>query len=151
MSSISAERWVTRAMGPPLATAAFRAATLLSRPTWRGTIISGKMTVSRRATRGSRRMVGSDADAPALPARLRGLFGDAALTAAPVVPSGAGTAGSVLRVVRRLVSGFDGLLGIAWFSLSTARGRRWFITVSGSQSFASGRTSYGLQWWSTAT
>src|SRR5450631_2637869 len=132
MSSISAERWVTRAMGPPLATAAFRAATLLSRPTWRGTIISGKMTVSRRATRGSRRMVGSAAEAPALPgARLRGLFEDAALTVASVVPSGAGTVGSILRVVRRLVSGFDGLLAIAWFSLSTARGRRWFITVSG--------------------
>src|SRR5450759_4028208 len=42
-------------MGPLDATAAFKAATLFSRPTWSGTIISGKMTVSRRATRGSSR------------------------------------------------------------------------------------------------
>src|SRR6478609_4776943 len=55
MSSCSAWRWVTSAMGPPSATAAFSAATLFSRPTWSGTIISGKMTVSRRATSGSSR------------------------------------------------------------------------------------------------
>jgi hypothetical protein len=56
MSSWSAVRWVTRAMGPPLSTAALSAATLFSRPTWSGTIISGKMTVSRRATSGRSRM-----------------------------------------------------------------------------------------------
>ena len=55
MSSCSAWRWVTRAMGPPSATAALSALTLFSRPTWSGTIISGKMTVSRRATSGSSR------------------------------------------------------------------------------------------------
>ena len=55
MSSCSAWRWVTRAMGPPSATAALSALTLFSRPTWSGTIISGKMTVSRSATRGSSR------------------------------------------------------------------------------------------------
>src|SRR5215213_3633258 len=53
MSSWSAWRWVTSAMRPPSATAALSAATLLSRPTWSGTIISGKITVSRSATRGS--------------------------------------------------------------------------------------------------
>ena len=37
------------------ATAALSALTLFSRPTWSGTIISGKMTVSRRATSGSSR------------------------------------------------------------------------------------------------
>ena len=52
MSSCSAWRWVTSAIGPPSATAALRALTLFSRPTWSGTIISGKMTVSRRATSG---------------------------------------------------------------------------------------------------
>ena len=52
MSSCSAWRWVTSAMGPPSATAALSALTLFSRPTWSGTIISGKMTVSRRATSG---------------------------------------------------------------------------------------------------
>ena len=52
MSSCSALRWVTSAMGPLSATAALSALTLLSRPTWRGTIISGKMTVSRSATSG---------------------------------------------------------------------------------------------------
>src|SRR4051794_36690173 len=55
MSSCSAWRWVTRAMGPLDSTAALSAATLLSRPTWSGTIISGKMTVSRSATSGSSR------------------------------------------------------------------------------------------------
>jgi hypothetical protein len=50
MSSWSAWRWVTSAIRPPSATAAFSAATLLSRPTWSGTIISGKITVSRSAT-----------------------------------------------------------------------------------------------------
>ena len=55
MSSCSAWRWVTSAMGPPSATAALSALTLFSRPTWSGTIISGKMTVSRSATRGSSR------------------------------------------------------------------------------------------------
>ena len=55
MSSCSAWRWVTSAMGPPSATAALSALTLFSRPTWSGTIISGKMTVSRRATSGSSR------------------------------------------------------------------------------------------------
>src|SRR4051794_16849957 len=45
-------------MGPPASTAALSAATLLSRPTWSGTIISGKMTVSRRATSGSSRSSG---------------------------------------------------------------------------------------------
>ena len=58
MSSCSAWRWVTSAMGPPSATAALSALTLFSRPTWSGTIISGKMTVSRRATRGSSRGTG---------------------------------------------------------------------------------------------
>src|SRR3982750_49756 len=53
ISSCSAWRWVTRAMGPPSATAALSALTLFSRPTWSGTIISGKMTVSRSATSGS--------------------------------------------------------------------------------------------------
>ena len=56
MSSCSAWRWVTSAIGPPSATAALSALTLFSRPTWSGTIISGKMTVSRRATRGSSRV-----------------------------------------------------------------------------------------------
>ena len=56
MSSCSAWRWVTSAMGPPSATAALSALTLFSRPTWSGTIISGKMTVSRSATSGSSRM-----------------------------------------------------------------------------------------------
>src|SRR4051812_16883182 len=42
-------------MGPPSATAALSALTLFSRPTWSGTIISGKMTVSRSATRGRSR------------------------------------------------------------------------------------------------
>ena len=55
MSSCSAWRWVTSAMGPPSATAALSALTLFSRPTWSGTIISGKMTVSRSATSGSSR------------------------------------------------------------------------------------------------
>jgi hypothetical protein len=41
--------------GPALGDAAFRALTDFSRPTWSGTIISGKMTVSRRATSGSSR------------------------------------------------------------------------------------------------
>ena len=59
MSSCSAWRWVTRAMGPPSATAALSALTLFSRPTWRGTIISGKMTVSRSATSGSSIVFGS--------------------------------------------------------------------------------------------
>ena len=58
MSSCSAWRWVTRAIGPPDSTAALSAATLFSRPTWRGTIISGKMTVSRSATSGSSRTSG---------------------------------------------------------------------------------------------
>ena len=57
MSSCSGCRWVTSAIGPPFSTAALSAATLFSRPTWSGTIISGKMTVSRRATRGSSRGV----------------------------------------------------------------------------------------------
>ena len=55
MSSCSAWRWVTRAIGPPSATAALSALTLFSRPTWSGTIISGKITVSRRATSGRSR------------------------------------------------------------------------------------------------
>src|SRR5829696_3450018 len=55
MSSCSAWRWVTSAMGPLASTAALSAATLLSRPTWSGTIISGKITVSRSATSGSSR------------------------------------------------------------------------------------------------
>ena len=59
MSSCSAWRWVTSAIGPPSATAAFSAATLFSRPTWSGTIISGKMTVSRSATSGSSSVFGS--------------------------------------------------------------------------------------------
>src|SRR3954453_2020280 len=58
ISSCSGWRWVTSAMGPPASTAALSAATLLSRPTWSGTIISGKMTVSRRATSGSSRSSG---------------------------------------------------------------------------------------------
>src|SRR4051794_30686841 len=58
MSSCSACRWVTSAMGPEASTAALSAATLFSRPTWRGTIISGKMTVSRSATSGSSRTSG---------------------------------------------------------------------------------------------
>ena len=45
--------------GPPSATAALSAATLFSRPTWSGTIISGKMTVSRSATSGSSRSSGA--------------------------------------------------------------------------------------------
>src|SRR6185503_4952393 len=57
MSSWSAWRWVTSAIRPPSATAAFSAATLLSRPTCSGTIISGKITVSRSATSGSSVMV----------------------------------------------------------------------------------------------
>src|SRR5664279_309966 len=149
MSSISAERWVTRAIGPPLATAALRAATLLSRPTWRGTIISGKITVSRRATRGSSRMIGpGEAGAGAvLPAAV--LLDEALDEALP--DAGSTAPGSIERLVRRLVSGFDGLLAIAWFSLSTARGRRGLVTVSGSRSPASGRISYGLHWWSALT
>ena len=55
MSSWSAWRWVTSAIGPPSATALLSAWTVLSRPTWSGTIISGKMTVSRSATSGSSR------------------------------------------------------------------------------------------------
>jgi signal transduction histidine kinase len=39
------------------ATAALSALTLFSRPTWSGTIISGKMTVSRSATSGSSSIV----------------------------------------------------------------------------------------------
>ena len=57
ISSCSGCRWVTSAMGPPFSTAALSAATLFSRPTWSGTIISGKMTVSRSATSGSSRGV----------------------------------------------------------------------------------------------
>src|SRR4029079_8054550 len=57
ISSCSGWRCVTRAIGPPVSTAALSAATLFSRPTWSGTIISGKMTVSRRATSGSSRGV----------------------------------------------------------------------------------------------
>src|SRR3954471_1719287 len=57
MSSWSAMRCVTSAMRPPSATAALSAATLLSRPTCSGTIISGKITVSRSATSGSSVMV----------------------------------------------------------------------------------------------
>ena len=57
MSSCSAWRCVTSAMGPLDSTAALSAATLFSRPTWSGTIISGKMTVSRSATSGSSRTV----------------------------------------------------------------------------------------------
>ena len=53
MSSFSACRCVTSAMGASSATAWLSALTDFSRPTWRGTIISGKMTVSRRATRAS--------------------------------------------------------------------------------------------------
>src|SRR5450755_1429843 len=132
MSSISGERWVTRAIGPPLATAALRAATLLSRPTWRGTIISGKITVSRRATRGSSRIAGSALAEAAFEAAafdaapLAAALAEVALAALVLdglalaetlarVPSPA-SVGSVARVVRRLVSGFDGLLAIAWFS-----------------------------------
>src|SRR3954466_13994321 len=44
-------------MRPPSSTAALSAATLFSRPTWSGTIISGKITVSRSATSGSSVMV----------------------------------------------------------------------------------------------
>ena len=55
MSSCFGRRWVTSAIGPPSATAALSALTLFSRPTWSGTIISGKMTVSRSATRGNSR------------------------------------------------------------------------------------------------
>ena len=58
MSSCSGWRWVTSAIGPPDSVAAFSAATLFSRPTWSGTIISGKMTVSRSATSGSSRISG---------------------------------------------------------------------------------------------
>ena len=42
-------------MSESAATAASRAFTDFSRPTWSGTIISGKMTVSRRATSGRTR------------------------------------------------------------------------------------------------
>ena len=52
MSSRSAWRWVTSAIGELSATARLSAWTDLSRPTWSGTIISGKMTVSRSATSG---------------------------------------------------------------------------------------------------
>src|SRR5688500_16931540 len=52
ISSCSLERWVTSATGWDVRTARSSALTLRSRPTWRGTIISGKMTVSRRATSG---------------------------------------------------------------------------------------------------
>ncbi len=55
MSSRSAWRWVTSAMSESAATALSRALTDFSRPTCRGTIISGKMTVSRSATSGSTR------------------------------------------------------------------------------------------------
>ena len=51
-NSFSGVRWVTSTIGEPSATAALRAWTDLSRPTCSGTIISGKMTVSRRATSG---------------------------------------------------------------------------------------------------
>ena len=56
MSSRSAWRWVTSAMGEPSATASLSAcdATCRGRP-GAGTIISGKMTVSRSATSGSSR------------------------------------------------------------------------------------------------
>src|SRR3990172_1162833 len=70
MSSWSARRWVTSAMVLPDSTAALSAATLLSRPTWRGTIISGKMTVSRRATSGSSWIFGSVRSAAGLDGRL---------------------------------------------------------------------------------
>src|SRR6188472_3177666 len=60
-SSRSAGRWVTSAMGVPSATAWLSAWTDLSRPTWSGTIISGKITVSRSATSGSTRRVPSSA------------------------------------------------------------------------------------------
>src|SRR3970282_105939 len=70
MSSWSARRWVTRAIVLPDSTAALSAATLWSRPTWRGTIISGKMTVSRRATSGSSWIFGSVRSAAGLDGRL---------------------------------------------------------------------------------
>ena len=56
ISSCSARRCVTSAMRLASATAALSALTLFSRPTWSGTIISGKITVSRRATSGSSRI-----------------------------------------------------------------------------------------------
>ena len=52
-SSVSEERWVMSATGCEARTARSSALTLRSRPTCSGTIISGKMTVSRRATSGS--------------------------------------------------------------------------------------------------
>ena len=53
ISSCSLERWVTSATGCEVRTARSSALTLRSRPTVSGTIISGKMTVSRSATSGS--------------------------------------------------------------------------------------------------
>ena len=47
------ERWVMSATGCEVRTARSSALTLRSRPTCSGTIISGKITVSRRATSGS--------------------------------------------------------------------------------------------------
>ena len=56
MSSWSAWRWVTSAIGPPLGDGRVqRRARSCRGPTWRGTIISGKITVSRSATSGSSR------------------------------------------------------------------------------------------------
>ena len=52
ISSCSLERWVTSATGWEVRTARSSALTLRSRPTWSGTIISGKITVSRSATSG---------------------------------------------------------------------------------------------------
>src|SRR3990170_2458325 len=52
ISSCSLERWVTSATGCEVRTARSSALTLRSRPTCSGTIISGKMTVSRSATSG---------------------------------------------------------------------------------------------------
>ena len=56
ISSVSAWRCVTSAIRLASPTAALSAFTLFSRPTVSGTIISGKITVSRSATSGSSRV-----------------------------------------------------------------------------------------------
>src|SRR3954447_2761559 len=82
MSSCSACRWVTSAMGPEASTAALSAATLFSRPTWSGTIISGKMTVSRSATSGSSRT-----SRAAVSGSGDGVDGGLAISGSPWVPA----------------------------------------------------------------
>ena len=105
MSSCSAWRWVTSAIGPPASTAALSAATLFSRPTWSGTIISGKMTVSRSATSGSSRSSGVAGSGSCL---VDGVDVRLAISWSPWVPA----AGSAMRF-GCVVSGVVGF-AITW-------------------------------------